>query len=1099
MSSVTEVKQAPGRWQLLLRRGTPRSVIDALTPFGHVAVSPGRIDVVAVGDNLLRQARYVGVYRGGKVAGEEFSLTGSGVPFWLGDEDGKGPIIESVSASAATFAQTISLLLPDAIEAGTIHSIPGAGTLTHTFQWQTVKSALNYAVNAFSTPTIPVSWRVNGDATLDAGPDSSLFNLNPTCILVKKDAVLRTGRGVDVTAISGDMQLEQMYNDYTTKVIVLGAGESAATIAGSASLAASAVLYTDMHGNPVSFTRLVDSLDEDGVSVAGALASSLLSRFDTPTLGATLSSDDYDVRGDFAVGDHVAVFDPDIGFVDYTHEMYYEGVPINPVFLQVQGITWPVEEGFTVGFRTMGGTWLDLTDYYRPASGQTLIDVGDNPSGLTSLGFDIDRSRIVADSSVPSTPVFGTFYSSNYLNEAGDTRSQVQVTWTEPLNTDGSTIIDGHHYEIRYRPNITAPYPATWGEAAQDTWDELFTWMQPRVPPFETDDWHVKEAPFDVEQTMVNELFPSVVYEFQIRAVDSANPPNRSAWSASQTIMAARDTLPPGQPAAPLVASSRLAIQVQHFLGLNSGGTFNLDRDTQVLEVHASNDELFFPTDATLLGRLQASAALVSEVPVVATFQVEETIDLHVKVVAVDREGNRSNASPAAQSSALLIDDAHISDLTVSKITAGTITSDWILAASIATAPSGRRAVMNTDGFQTYNPDGELTINLSADPESSGQFLQLWNGDQALASINELGVASFQRVYVNDMFVGGEDILDGYVELRARGVVAWGDSVSNVTGAGAGATKGYLEIAFDAEDGRAYKVSIFGQTDSTSAVTGERYIWRIHDGGTSMPSTASTVIAAMAFGATLNAGRNDTGNGQFVFRCPEDISAGTHRLLWAFEATEGTAAMRGADAKSLFYVEDVGPTNFYDNVAVLNDGAGGVTPIKKSYTTTYPAIWSGYYGDYGSGGTKELIDSEAYIGQGESPTYGETMGLYGFSSQIATDLSGASVKSALFSAYANWWSGTAGGTAILGFHDYTSQPSYLTGSRIDEDEQRREDWPDPGAVTITLNSTFRSGLASGAIRGIAFGKAPSTATIYRGHFDGVGMSFPPNLTITYTK
>src|SRR5215203_1596588 len=99
MTSVTEVKQAPGRWDLQLKHGTPRSLIDALTPFGHVAFVPGRIDVAQTGDNLLRQARYVGVYRGGKVAGEDFSLEGSGIAFWLGDEDGKGPIIESVSAS----------------------------------------------------------------------------------------------------------------------------------------------------------------------------------------------------------------------------------------------------------------------------------------------------------------------------------------------------------------------------------------------------------------------------------------------------------------------------------------------------------------------------------------------------------------------------------------------------------------------------------------------------------------------------------------------------------------------------------------------------------------------------------------------------------------------------------------------------------------------------------------------------------------------------------------------------------------------------------------------------------------------------------------
>jgi hypothetical protein len=1094
MSSVTEVKQAPGRWELQLKHGTPRAIIDALTPFGHIAVSPGRIDIEAVGDNLLRQARYVGVYRGGKVAGEEFSLEGSGVPFWLGDEDGKGPIIESVSASAATFAQTINLLLPAAIEAGTIYSVPGSGTLNHTFQWQTAKSALNFAANAFATPTVPVSWRVNGDCTLDAGPDSSLFNLNPTAILVRKDAVLRTGRGADVTGISGDLQLETMFSDYTTKVIVLGAGEGEATIAASASLAASAVLYTDMHGNPVSFTRLVDDLDQDGETIAPALAASLLSRFDSFTQGATLSSDDYDVRGDFSVGDHVAAFDPDIGFVDYSHEMYYEGIPINPVFLQVQGMTWPIPEGFTVGFRTMDGTWYDLTDYYKPTSGQTLIDVGDNPSGLTSLGFDIDRARIVADASVPATPVFGTFYSSNYLNTAGDTRSQILVTWTEPDNADGSTIIDGDHYEIRYRPNITAPYPATWGEVAQDTWAELFTWMQPRVPPFTSDEWHVAEAPFDVEQLMVLELFPSVIYEFQIRAVDGANPPNKSAWSASQALAAARDTLPPAQPAAPVVAGSRLSLQVIHYLGRSDGGTFNLDRDTQWLEIHVAGDPFFFPEDATLAGRVSVSAALAAQTPVVATVLVEETFTRYVRVVAVDREGNRSSASDTATATAELIDDAHISDLTVSKVTAGIISADWLNAGRITTALSGKRAELNADGLQAYDEDGELTTSLSADPDTTGQFISFQNSGQTLASINDQGVGSFQALYVNDMFVGGTDVVAGMVELRARGVVAYGQSSDDVTGAGPAAPKGYLEIAFDAEDGRTYEVIFQGEVESSSSSNAERYIYDIYDGGSSMPSLVSSNIGGVPFAATGDSGKNDYGCGVIILRCPEDISAGQHRLLWGFQAQVGTATMRGSDGPSYFYVKDVGPTEFYANVAVLNNGAGGSTPVVKTYTTTYPCTWSGYYG-----GDRQLIDSEVYIGQGESPTYGETMGLYGFSSQIATDLTGATVKSARLNAYANWWSENAGGTAVLGFHDYTAQPGTVDVSRVDEQEQNRADWPKPGAVTVSLGSTFKTALASGAARGVAFGRTPSTAKVYRGHFDGITQTYPPTLSITYTK
>ena len=677
MSSVTEVKQAPGRWNILLDRSTPRELVDALTPFGHIAIAPGEINVEAVGDNLLREARYVGVFRGGKVAGEDISLTGSGMPFWLGDEDGKGPLIESVSASSATFAQAINAVLPAAIEAGTIYST--AGSMTHRFQYEQPRTALNFIMNGFATPTVPVSWRVNGDGTLDAGPDSQLFNLTPTAILVKKGAVLRTGRGFDVIGISGEMQLEQMYNDYTTKVVVLGSGEQGTVVAASAALSPAQIPYTDMHGNKVVFTRLVDELDADGASIAPALAQSLLSRFDTATWGATLSSDDYDVRGDFKVGDHVAVFDPDAGFVDHGHEMYYEGVPINPVYLQTIGLTWPVQPGFTVAFRTMGGTWLDLSDYYKPAGGQTLIDVGDNPSGLTNIGFDIDRARIVADSSVPGVPVFGPFYTTHYINTAGDTRSQVLLTWTEPDNTDGSSITDGGHYEIRYRPNTTAPYPATWQEAEQETWDDLGTWMQPRVPAFTTSEWQVVTAPFDVAQMMILELVPSVIYEFQIRAVDTANPPNRSAWSASTAFEVSRDTLPPAQPAVPSVAGSRLAIQITHHLGSSAGGTFTLDRDTQYLEVHVSGDEQFFPDDTSLVGRLYVNAALMSQTPVVGLSPVEEVTERYVRVIAVDREGNRSGASNTAVVTAELIDDAHIPDLTVTKLTSGTGTFNMLL------------------------------------------------------------------------------------------------------------------------------------------------------------------------------------------------------------------------------------------------------------------------------------------------------------------------------------------------------------------------------------------------------------------------------------
>ena len=68
---------------------------------------------------------------------------------------------------------------------------------------------------------------------------------------------------------------------------------------------------------------------------------------------------------------------------------------------------------------------------------------------------------------------------------------------------------------------------------------------------------------------------------------------------------------------------------------------------------------------------------------------MEETTERYVRVVAVDRKGNRSNASNTAMVTAELIDDAHISDLTVSKLTSGTGTFNMLLAGSIKTAEYG--------------------------------------------------------------------------------------------------------------------------------------------------------------------------------------------------------------------------------------------------------------------------------------------------------------------------------------------------------------------------------------------------------------------------
>jgi hypothetical protein len=239
----------------------------------------------------------------------------------------------------------------------------------------------------------------------------------------------------------------------------------------------------------------------------------------------------------------------------------------------------------------------------------------------------------------------------------------------------------------------------------------LQTWGQPFSAP--TGQWQIAYAAWGTGSMQLQDLSPGIGYDVQIRAVDKTG--NVGAWSGTTTFVASEDNIPPSAPAAPTVAGSRIALQITHQLGKSSGGTFNLESDLHHLEIHVSYEPTFTPTDATLLGKASATAGMIqAQIPVVTTVQVEELTARYVRVVAVDMTGNKSGPSDAATATALLIDDAHISDLTVSKVTAGTIAADWIVGARIKTADTGARVELNAAGLQAFNSGGTQTVSIDS-------------------------------------------------------------------------------------------------------------------------------------------------------------------------------------------------------------------------------------------------------------------------------------------------------------------------------------------------------------------------------------------------
>src|SRR5690349_19697951 len=117
-----------------------------------------------------------------------------------------------------------------------------------------------------------------------------------------------------------------------------------------------------------------------------------------------------------------------------------------------------------------------------------------------------------------------------------------------------------------------------------------------------------------------------------------------------------------------------------------------------------------------------------AQIPVVYTVQVEEVSARYVRVVAVDKTGNKSGPSDAATATALLIDDAHISDLTVSKVTAGTIHADFIVGARIKTADTGARVELNSGGIGAWNAAGQQTVAIAGADGSVSIIGQLRSG-----------------------------------------------------------------------------------------------------------------------------------------------------------------------------------------------------------------------------------------------------------------------------------------------------------------------------------------------------------------------------------
>lgn len=419
--------------------------------------------------------------------------------------------------------------------------------------------------------------------------------------------------------------------------------------------------------------------------------------------------------------------------------------------------------------------------------------------------------------------------------------------------------------------------------------------------------------------------------------------------------------------------------------------------------------------------------------------------------------------------------------------TAGTVTYDNAECRMVvASGAEGARAELSPLGMRLYDESGEEAVSLVT---GAPNYVTLRTAGESVATIDQDGVASFQALNVADVLTWRGDDLSTFLNQAPRGIQAIDYQVTGVTSTGT--EMGFVELAFDAEANRMYRV-VFDAYADPSAAGGEVVVY-LRDGGDGAPTITSpqiqSVTLPMPTAGLRRVHLEDLRHGQ-------GWGVGTHRLLISFknQAAPSGATVRllgGNTYRGFLYVEDVGPLVL--ETGRYNTGGGSTTepppttPAPKKYVKTYSASWSGSYArrsSYNSYYGNQML--QGYY----SSTNGTQASLVGFGGSLSSDLSGATInKAELYLYFAHWYS-NAGGKAVIKAHGLTSRPSTFSS----DSEAMTVSWARNQGKWVDITAIFDST----KWRGIAL-DPNSTSSTYYGRARGVGESNPPQLRVTYTK
>lgn len=365
---ATKRVMAAGFWDVELHPNTPIEVTDLFDledqGFGHLHVLPTRVDVnTLTNTQLAALAIFTGVYRR---QANRLRLEGAHGTVWLGDENGKGPLIDStISHTNGTFEDWIADLVPfnvtdDDIETVASPTLTWDVGLAVDVSYASRRAALDYVVDYFAR-----EWEFTDNWRLNAGTADHLYG--DATILLTPELV---GTDIERTVLRATFDVERNLDNFANDLRGRDADDNPLSVS-------IAPTYNTHLGSEMLMREFVDISTLENTPAVEYL-DALVQQRRAPERRIDVTLHHYAAMAAVRNGCKVLAWDPRNGIYDLDADpIYHRGQPIWPLTLRVLSVYQP--NGSGLGFyirRSTDQVVVDISDWVVRDNGPARLEVG---------------------------------------------------------------------------------------------------------------------------------------------------------------------------------------------------------------------------------------------------------------------------------------------------------------------------------------------------------------------------------------------------------------------------------------------------------------------------------------------------------------------------------------------------------------------------------------------------------------------------------------------------------------------------------------------------------------------------------------------------